>query len=284
LTPCPATVISNCDDTDFPPGRLTAVVGYAHRMKDRWGSFARVATRDIGGVPGWALVSAAVVAFALFTVIAVGAASPRAQATYERPDPAPTLALPAPRPLVPFIGDSYTQGAGGEGVRWTDLVGEVLGWDSANVGLGGTGYVATSGLTGCGREYCGTYLEASREIVGSPRVIVVSGGRNDLGQDPAVVEAAASQLFADLQTRFPEAQIIVFAPLFDDDTAPQSLARITGAIRSAATANGVTFLDTGQIFAERPDLISDDGIHPNAAGYEALAAAAAPLLAAAVRG
>jgi lysophospholipase L1-like esterase len=236
------------------------------------GGAARIFTRDIGGMPLWSLILVLVVACGGAFTISSGASAAGPAPTFTPPTSAPSPTIPQPKPLAVFLGDSYTQGTGGDGVRWPDIVGDERGWDVANLALGGTGYITTSDANGCGRPYCGTYLEASAEIVGSPRYIFVAGGRNDLGRAPSDVLAAADALFAQLRDRYPDAQIFVVNPWFDDDAAPPALGNLAVAIGESAAKNGVTVLDTEQPLRGREDLISADGVHPNANGYRDLAA------------
>lgn len=178
-------------------------------------------------------------------------------------------------PLAVFIGDSYTAGEGGEGVRWPDLVGDDLGWSVQNRALGGTGYTTASGPSGCGRAYCGTYLEVAAEISGDPSYIIVAGGRNDPGSD---VGEPASALFTSLIQRFPDAQVVVILPWFDAGEPPGSLLARADSIREAAEDAGIYVIDSQQPFGGRPELISDDEVHPNAEGYRVLAEILTPLL------
>lgn len=245
------------------------------------GGAARFFTRDIGGMPLWSLfIVVAVLCGGAIAISAGGVSSASPAPTFSAPTSAPTPQIPEPKPLAVFLGDSYTQGVGGDGIRWPDLIGDERGWDVANLALGGTGYIATSDANGCGRPYCGTYLEASSEIVGSPRYIFVAGGRNDLGAAPADVLAAADVLFSQLRERYPDAQIFVVEPWFDDDAAPNALGNLSVAIDEAAARNGITVLETNQPLRGEEALISGDGVHPNADGYRALAAEVQSALAA----
>jgi len=238
----------------------------------------RMLGRDVGGMPLWALALVVVAGIVIAAFLGGGGADRGKVPQYTPPGDAAGPTIPAPMPLAVFIGDSYTQGAGGGGVRWPTLVGEAHGWDVDNLGLGGTGYIKTSDENGCGRPYCGTYGQTIDEIVGSPSYIVVAGGRNDIGLPTADVAAAADALFGELRERYPDAMIFVMAPWFDDDPPPQVSGEFAQAIQAAALENEVIYLDSGQPLFDRADLISPDGVHPNAAGYQALAAAVTAVL------
>jgi acyl-CoA thioesterase-1 len=238
----------------------------------------RVWSRDVGGMPLWALTAVIVAAMVIVALLA-GASGARGRVPqYTPPDGASTPRIPAPMPFSVFIGDSYTQGVGGGGVQWPALLGQERGWDVENLGLGGTGYVRTSDVNGCGRGYCGNYLEVVDEIVGTPSYIFISGGRNDFGLPVADIAAAADALFGEIRDRYPGAEIFVVCPWFDDDSPPSSPAEFEAAIKAEASKDGVVYLDTGQPLLARPDLMSEDGLHPNAQGYRALAAAVSAAL------
>ena len=238
----------------------------------------RMLRREVGGMPLWAIALVAIAGIVIAVILA-GASTARGRPPhYAAPSDASTPSIPTPTPLAVFIGDSYTQGVGGGGVQWPALVGEVRGWDVENLGLGGTGYIRTSDVNGCGRPYCGSYGETVDEIVGSPTYIVVSGGRNDFGLPIADVSAAADALFGELRDRYPDAKILAIAPWFDDDPPPSDPADFARAIQTAALNHDVVFLDAGQPLLGRPDLVAEDGLHPNAPGYQAIAAAVAAVL------
>lgn len=179
-------------------------------------------------------------------------------------------------PDVVFLGDSYTVGIGSEGPDWPTTVSAALGWNAVNLAAGGTGYVTEAGVEGCGKEHCGAYLEQSTAIAGNPDIIIVSGGRNDSGDG---IEAAALKLFTTLHEENPNATVIALSPWMDDDPPGDALTAAATAIHAAADASDVAYIDTGQPFVGHPELISADGVHPNADGYAALSALLTPLLA-----
>jgi lysophospholipase L1-like esterase len=233
----------------------------------------RALRRDVGGMPLWAIMLVIVAGLVIAAFLGTASTARGKAPAYTPPSDASTPTIPTPMPLAVFIGDSYTQGVGGGGVQWPALVGEAHGWDVENLGLGGTGYVRTSDVNGCGRTYCGNYGEAIAEIIGSPTYIFVSGGRNDFGLPIADVAAAADALFAELRDRYPGATIFAVNTWFDDDPPPSDPTAFSEAIRAAAAEHGVVYLDTAQPLLGRVDLLAADGLHPNAAGYQALAAA-----------
>ncbi|WP_172403713.1 SGNH/GDSL hydrolase family protein [Clavibacter michiganensis] len=179
-----------------------------------------------------------------------------------------------------FIGDSYTAGAGAssKSVTFPQLLSLREGWIPVNLGRGGTGYLTTASTAGCGLAYCPNYLEMIPDAVkANPDLVIVSGGRND----SRTVQAARDQIAAfypALRSALPDARIVATSPLWDDEEAPAALGQLAEAVRSAVEAVGGTYVDAGQPFEGRADLISDDGIHPDDAGYALLVDVLEPLV------
>ncbi|MEU0496060.1 SGNH/GDSL hydrolase family protein [Mycobacterium sp. NPDC006124] len=187
-------------------------------------------------------------------------------------------AAPPPRTAV-FIGDSYTAGDGGGGLRWTQLVADREGWQEVNLARGGTAFEATSDAKGCGLAFCPNYGEMIPEAVKSnPDVVVISGGRNDASQYEDALSArrefaAIEATFDSLRGALPNAEIYAVSPVWDDDPAPNSIALMGRDVQAAVTKVGGTYLDIGEPLAGRPDLMSSDGVHPNDQGYRVIAIA-----------
>lgn len=228
----------------------------------------------------WQYIGVAVIG-AVVVGLSVAALQPRAPAVSAQDRVVPSaedFAADDERVVFPdvlFIGDSYTAGTGAtsKAERWTTLVADQLDWFEFNHGYGGTGYVVTAGRDGCGADYCPSYPEAIAAVTDvEPGIIVISGGRND-GERAPDYSAAITATIQAAQTRWPEAQIVVTSPLWDDDPVPAWFPETITAARDAATATGATWVDLGQPLAGRTDFLVSDGVHPNDAGYAAIAAA-----------
>lgn len=192
----------------------------------------------------------------------------------------PTLAAaPAVHmPVVAFMGDSYTAYSG----SWALKLSAAEDWQGKLFALGGTGYakaIPSGGVPACGKDVCGNYLtQAPAVLAFKPEMVVVSGGRNDLHEDPAVVQANATKLFTTLAKGLPDAKVIVTSPVWDASPLPEGFAEITAAIKAAATASGAQYVDIGQPLANHPELIGPDGVHPTNEGHAVLAATVAKAL------
>ncbi len=207
----------------------------------------------------------------------VGVMAARATA----PTPPPAVVTAAARaPVAVYIGDSYTQGAGGGGVRWSAIVSKAEGWQEVDLGRGGTGYqrevTGPTAPVACGLDICPAYPAMINPAAGhAPQVVVVAGGRNDGSVYPSTIRL----FYADLRLAMPSAHIYAVSPLWDDDPAPAWLADQAAQVRDSARSVGAAYLDIGQPLDGRPDLVAGDGVHPNPAGHQAIAAAVIDALA-----
>src|SRR5690606_35686817 len=141
-------------------------------------------------------------------------------------------------PTALFIGDSFTFGTGvaEKRQRWTTLVSEQLGWNEVNEGLGGTGYVRTSGVSGCGIDYCPSYREHIEGLTDlDPDIVVISGGQND-GAPANDYRAAVDSTFAAAKQNWPDAEFYVTSPVWNDAEAPEWLATTRTTVSEAAAA------------------------------------------------
>jgi lysophospholipase L1-like esterase len=210
------------------------------------------------------------------------ATTPPASAT---PAAGPTSAAPSPTapaadgPTLAFLGDSLTVGVGAppeRGYAWQTA--ERLGWPIALVeGVSGSGFLAP----GLGDPMPD---RVPAIVAAQPDVVVVAGGTNDVfwGFPPADVGRAATDLLAELRAGLPDAAVVVLGPLptsFDAVDAPDPTRE---AVRAAAEAAGVDYLDAGALVraavtdaVQWDGYISEDGLHPNELGYGVLADALA---------
>ncbi|MDD7930054.1 SGNH/GDSL hydrolase family protein [Microbacterium thalli] len=229
---------------------------------------------EIGGMPVWGILGSV----ALLTVMAFGTIASIPPAPTADPNrttaPVPSFAFDDPpettSPHVAFLGDSYTFGTGrseGSENRWTTIVSNALAWDEERFAVGGTGYVQGDSYTN----------RVGLVIAAAPDVVIVSGGRNDW-RVADQVEAAATTVFSQLRDALPEATIIATNPWWDDDPAPAEMTFVSEAVRSAADATGIAFVDIGQPLEGHPEYLSEDGVHPNDDGYRVIADAVEPLL------
>lgn len=176
-------------------------------------------------------------------------------------------------PTALFLGDSYTAGvelpADEITDRWATRLSAAQGWVELNEGCAGAGY------THPGQVCMTTYREQIDALAdANPDVIVVSGAVNDLGSTLGEIEAAAQATFVTLTSTFPNARVYAIGGVYagvDTATVGPTLEEIDVVIAAQATAAGATFVDIGAPLTDRPDLLADDGLHPNSAGHAVIA-------------
>lgn len=235
--------------------------------------------------PRWAWVAmiAGAVAIAVMLPIALERGHvPVSQTASERRSP-PSTTQPsadptddAGAPVIAVYGDSYSAGSdeGGQGAAgWPALVAERLDADVRLHAVPGAGYVA--GLGG------GTFL-AQVQAAEEPDAdaVVVFGSRNDTGAPAQEITDQAIAVYDALRTASPSAQIVVIGPAWSDEAVPAETLLARDAVRTAATALGLTFIDPleeGWFFG-RLDLIGADAIHPTDEGHAYLADRIEPVL------
>lgn len=175
-----------------------------------------------------------------------------------------------------FIGDSYTQGIGATvpANRWVSIVAKANGYAVVNLGRGGTGYLTTSDVNGCGLDFCPNFLSMVDSVDPATEVLVVAGGQNDFVQfsaDPAPVTAAIDETYAAARLALPDADIVAVGPSTLGGASADARA-FDQAVRRAAEAVGARYVSMLEPPVLGPDLLSADGVHPNDAGHAAIAA------------
>jgi len=176
---------------------------------------------------------------------------------------------------IVFLGDDYTAAVGAPGHGFTGAVANQLGAHKLTVASPGAGYAKP------GTDHH-AYLDLEQQVVADhPDVVVVSGGRNDIGDDPATLRDDAKQLFARLHHDLPDATLVAVAPWWGDSAHPADLKPVDDAVRTGVQAAGGTYLDLADPLAGHPSWMATDA-DPNARGYQAIAtslvAALQPLL------
>jgi hypothetical protein len=192
-----------------------------------------------------------------------GSPSPSPSATADRP----ALAVPA-NARAYFFGDSWTEGqVARRGRGFPYVTAELLGWTAAVDGVGGTGYVRIH------RPSTQTYpVRAAAIPVGTRAdVVIVEGGLNDEGANPALLQPAVRRTVDALKVRFPDTPIVVLGPGPKALPVPADLARIDREIGAACRTLRVPYVSpiqqewiTGMNFR---DVIDPRTLHPTTAGH-----------------
>lgn len=215
----------------------------------------------------------AVVVVALVAAVLLWPRAPAPAPTPSTSRTTPTSPDPsAARPTVVFIGDSYTVGTGTslDGTGFPAILGELRDWNVQNLAIPGTGY-STGPRDGlCPSAGCNSYVGVlPAAVAASPDIVIVSGGRNDLNR--LHLETAVEVFYTELRRQLPDARLVVTSPLWDDSTTPDALITLRGQVEREATRVGAEYLDLGDLFENRPDLIGPDDLHPNEQGLALIA-------------
>jgi lysophospholipase L1-like esterase len=182
---------------------------------------------------------------------------------------------------VTIVGDSYTGGSneGGLGAAgWPAIVKSELNEQHVSIdervlAEGGAGYVhrGTSG---------GTFGDKVSAIDRDDDLVVFFASRNDGRDWPLSVAVEAASTWRDAKQRAPDAKILVIGPAWSTGDQPSSLLETRDLMRAQAASQGIEFVDPlgERWFADSPQLIGSDGIHPNDRGHEFMASKLAPLI------
>jgi hypothetical protein len=210
------------------------------------------------------------------SVPVVGATTNSAPASASAPVSAPAISAPpsssAPAlPVVAFLGDDFTDGAGAtsDATRWSSLVAAHYGWAEKNFGVAGTGY-STAGTAG-GTPYTARIAALAAT---APTIVIVSGGRFDIesANGPTKIKTGVTATFTALHAALPKAVIIAESPVWPLTKPPATLALVAADIKAAVTAVGGRYLDIDEpLFGLTAD-VGPSSV-PNDAGHAALAKA-----------
>lgn len=170
---------------------------------------------------------------------------------------------------VGFVGDSFSVGerASSPDRRWTSVLARAYGWVEHNVAVSGMGYVA-------GHDRQQDYpAQVARLRSASPSLVIVSGGWNDVAQgfQQARIVAGVRSTLTACSRVVPKARVIVLAPVGAASEPPAALRSLSAAMGGVVTGAGAQFVDLRMPLTGHPEWISDDDLHPNDAGYAALA-------------
>ncbi|SDK55683.1 acyl-CoA thioesterase-1 [Arthrobacter sp. ov407] len=172
--------------------------------------------------------------------------------------------------IAVLIGDSQSEPSFG----WPRQGLAAAGYNVFFCGRGGTGYVASNGLTG-------NYIDALQRgdwklPYGTPPLVVIEGGGNDAarGASNAQIVANAERLIASIQQRYPAARVLMVGTLARGaHYGGGRRSEVDTLLGQVADRHGLTFVSAGD-WLTRYNLTGSmaDGVHLNRQGHAALGA------------
>ncbi|MDJ0334246.1 SGNH/GDSL hydrolase family protein [Salinibacterium sp. G-O1] len=210
-----------------------------------------------------------VVVAVVSAVLAVGSAVLLLGCSPSLPDPSAEPRDPQAT-RVAFYGDSYTLGTGAsdKDLRWSTVVCDERGWSEFNPSVNGLGFINNRSIFGEGDE-------PSQIIADDPDIVFVTMGLNDNFSFDARADAIRAQITDDLarlSAALPEARFVVVEPFWYTDARPDSVEIINGWVMDAAGTIGADYIPGASHWIENhPEWMARDGLHPNDAGYAAIA-------------
>lgn len=175
---------------------------------------------------------------------------------------------------ITFLGDNWTIGSGvgrNAAKAFPSLVAGALHLKVDAVGADGAGY-AKHGPNG--KNYSDL---VGLVLASQPDIVVVSGGRNDVPDDVNTLDTAAKDLFSELKTKLPDAELVAIAPFWGDSDHPSDLTNVDDAVKTGVTAAGGTYINLPDPIHNHSDWMAD-AANPNVLGNKAIADALKPEL------
>jgi GDSL-like Lipase/Acylhydrolase family len=186
-------------------------------------------------------------------------------------------------PTAVIVGDSMSTvtAPAGPNIAFPLVTARLLGWHAKVDAHPDTGFTTPEGRDA---QHPSFHATVGCVVAAHPRAVIVALGSDDAEQaDPArVVQSRATEGLADLRRRLSRAQVVVVGPLPSGGTPSQTLRAVRDAVRAAARAAHVGFIDPiaeGWITGERTDpqsgpesgnasrMISADGRHLTPTGH-----------------
>lgn len=172
-----------------------------------------------------------------------------------------------------FLGASITLGSLVSGNSWARKVSSTLGWQYANLGSSGSGFMRP---TKFGADCKGFRNFKSQVRCGTswfPDVVIISGGFNDCWDADHQEEVLKKQIlstFKYTKAHFPDAEIIA-TPVITTATNP-CLRKIGNWMATSAASTGIEFVAGADLWLSgKESEYSIDGVHPNLKGHNYVA-------------
>jgi lysophospholipase L1-like esterase len=179
---------------------------------------------------------------------------------------------PPTRQLL-IIGASYTAGWGASSERddYAHRLAAELGWPTRISAEPGAGYLSR------GDDGRGSFLQQLAALPATPRpgVVLIQGGRDDIGQSPAAEAAAVKQTLAAIRAKFDDPRIVMVGDIPASVPVGRRAVAANELLARVAHAEHAQFIDPIRDHwissADAQAFRSDVPDHPNDAGHAYIA-------------
>ncbi len=174
------------------------------------------------------------------------------------------------KPTLLVVGDSFAGGTGDPTFRtYPYLLGDRLGWSLTVDAQGGTGFINVAGGPETHRVPFIDRLARDEQEYNADYVLI-DGGRNDLGLQPADVVVAADEYIKKVRATWPNAKIIVVLPSYVSAQEASNFPAVSSGMRRSAEEVGAYVIDpVAEGWYRGKDLapfLWKDGVHLNGEG------------------
>jgi hypothetical protein len=166
------------------------------------------------------------------------------------------------KPTLLVVRDSYA-------IIYPDLVADRMGWSLDLDGQDGTGFVGSVDMHNPERV---PFIDRLDGDAATYRVdyVLIDGGRNDLGEPPEPVVAAADEYIRKVRSDWPKAKIVIMLPASATADATTNYPAVANGLRRTAESVGAYVIDpAAQGWYRDIDvkpLLGQDGTHLNGDG------------------
>jgi lysophospholipase L1-like esterase len=184
---------------------------------------------------------------------------------------------PHKRPLVVFIGNSFTGGSAmdsGGIARYPSLLSAKLGFSWMTLTEPGAGYIAHGTNT---RDFD----DLAAKVPVNADVVVILGSDDDEPYAAKDIQTHAAQTFSRIHQQAPKAEILVVATPWGTHPAPAGILASRDGVRDAALQDGDAFVDSiadKWLVSGPAGQIGSDGLHPTDVGHAEMARQLTPAL------
>lgn len=185
---------------------------------------------------------------------------------------APTISQ-SPRVDALFVGDSFTSGAGGIGLNsYPYVVCRANGWNCNIDAQGSTGFINDGAVSNVpGRVPFIDRIESDAANF-NVDLLIVDGGRNDLGLSPDPVGVAIRTYMEKARSLWPKARIVMIVPAYASVRIAENYAPLQAKIDEVARSVDASVIDpVAEGWYQTPDLgryLIEDGVHFNIDGNQ----------------